>query len=229
MTLVNHLEKEILTRKELVFLIPAYNESNTILSVVNSALKYGDVMVVNDCSNDETANIVSKTDALLINNEVNLGYEKSLVVGIRKGIELGYKYLITLDGDGQLNPHKTFEILNLLKTNAIVVGNRNSKARISEIIAGHISRILFGFQDPFCGLKGYSLKYLSDTTNLYSQESIGTELLIRMAKGQRPISELNIEVIDRQGTQSTFGTNSIKLNIKFLYYFIRIIVKGEKI
>lgn len=215
--------------KDLVFIIPAYNESKTILKVINSALEFGDVTVINDCSTDNTEEIISTTNAFLINNPTNMGYEISLSLGIRSALNRNYSFLITLDGDGQLSPSKTPEILNLLKLNDAVIGNRNLKPRIAEKLSGKITNLIFGFQDPFCGLKAYSLKSLKNTEKLHYNTSIGTELIIRMAKGRKKIKQIDIAVVDRIGSQSTFGKNSLILNIKFLFFFIRTMILSPRI
>lgn len=206
--------------KNCVFVIPAYNEEATIKTVVKQALVYSEVIVIDDCSTDETKNIVLNTSARLFSNNENIGYERSIVEGLNRAISLGFKYAITLDGDGQLNPSYFREFYTTLLGCDMVIGIRNSKPRFSEKIAGFISFVLFRVNDPFCGLKGYNLELLKKTDNLFSTNSIGTELFLRMAKGRRKIKQIKINVNKRNG-HSTFGKNSFYLNLKFLYYFIR--------
>ena len=79
-----------LTNKEgakTAIIIPAFNEANTIANVITSALTLGDVIVVNDCSEDNTKEKIVQSEAILIDNEVNLGYEKSIAVGLRYALD----------------------------------------------------------------------------------------------------------------------------------------------
>ena len=85
--------------------IPAYNETLTIHQVVLEALKFTPhVIVVNDASIDDTANIVQTTDAILINLSQNSGKASALQIGFEKALSLNVEAVITLDGDAQHNP-----------------------------------------------------------------------------------------------------------------------------
>ena len=55
-------------RFKIVIIVPAYNEEKTIYKVVSSLIKYSDVIVVDDCSTDNTSKIAKDCGALLINN-----------------------------------------------------------------------------------------------------------------------------------------------------------------
>ena len=92
--------------------IPAYNETLTITKVVSEALQLTSlVIVVNDASQDDTAELVKQTDAILVNLPVNGGKAKALQIGFDKALEFGAEAVVTLDGDAQHNP---FDIPKLL-------------------------------------------------------------------------------------------------------------------
>ena len=66
---------------EVAILMPVYNEKGTIKKVVKSCLKFGNLIVVNDFSNDGSEKILKKIKSknfFLINNKNNIGYEKSI-------------------------------------------------------------------------------------------------------------------------------------------------------
>ena len=47
--------------KNIVAVIPAYNESNTIVHIIQEVLTYcSKIVVVNDCSTDETKELLEK-------------------------------------------------------------------------------------------------------------------------------------------------------------------------
>ncbi|WP_373019559.1 glycosyltransferase family 2 protein [Thiomicrorhabdus sp.] len=86
-------------------IIPAYNESLTIQTVATSALKYSPwVIVIDDASKDNTAELAKQTDAFVIEHEQNQGKAGAMLSGFNKAIELGADYVITIDGDGQHSP-----------------------------------------------------------------------------------------------------------------------------
>ena len=85
--------------------IPAYNETLTITNVITEALKQSKiVIVVNDASQDDTAELVQKTNAILVDLPVNGGKAKALQAGFEKALSFGVEAVITLDGDAQHNP-----------------------------------------------------------------------------------------------------------------------------
>ena len=88
-------------RSKIVTVVPAYNEEKTISYITRELKNYSDVIVVDDNSLDNTNNLVKKNNVILIRNNKNLGYEKSLNIGLFKAIELDYDYAITFDGDGE--------------------------------------------------------------------------------------------------------------------------------
>lgn len=85
--------------------IPAYNEAATIADIVRRTLRFTElVIVVNDGSNDETAEVLQQLPVTVLNNEQNLGKGKSLMLGANHALKQGAEAVITLDGDGQHRP-----------------------------------------------------------------------------------------------------------------------------
>lgn len=85
--------------------IPAYNEAASIRDVVSRALgQTGLVIVVDDGSEDGTAQTLSDLPVVVLRNPLNLGKGASLMRGLRYALEQGVAAVITLDGDGQHSP-----------------------------------------------------------------------------------------------------------------------------
>lgn len=103
--------------KSIAIIIPAYNEELTIEKVVLDSLLFSSfVIVVNDASIDNTADIVKNTNAILINQAINLGKAKALQAGFEKALSLNVEFVITLDGDAQHNPKDIPKVLHYIKT-----------------------------------------------------------------------------------------------------------------
>ena len=64
-------------------MIPCFNEGNTIYKIYKSASRYGKVLVVNDCSTDNTIQILNKKKIKFLSNDENIGYEASIIKGIK--------------------------------------------------------------------------------------------------------------------------------------------------
>lgn len=82
-------------------IIPAYNEENTIAKTVEAlkSLKEVEVLVVDDCSTDKTAEQASKSGCKVITNPKNLGKGLSLNQALN-GLNFdGYSGILLADGD----------------------------------------------------------------------------------------------------------------------------------
>lgn len=92
-------------KKNLVAVIPAYNEEVAIGSVVLKTRKYVDrVIVVDDGSKDRTAEVAMLAGAEVVRLERNCGKAAALMKGLERARELGYSVVVLLDGDGQHEP-----------------------------------------------------------------------------------------------------------------------------
>lgn len=97
--------------------IPAYNEGTTIADIAERAYQFIDlVIVVNDGSSDNTAEILDRLPVTVLSNPRNVGKGKSLLRGIRHAIEQSAGYIITLDGDGQHRPEDIPRLLDVAAT-----------------------------------------------------------------------------------------------------------------
>ncbi len=86
----------------IVALIPAYNEERFIGSVVLKAQKYADVViVVDDGSLDDTANVASAAGAIVVRHEYNRGKGAALNTGFCYARSMCPRAVVTLDADGQ--------------------------------------------------------------------------------------------------------------------------------
>ncbi len=84
-------------------ILPAYNEQISIGSIVLSAKKYSNrVIVVNDGSTDKTAEIAEIAGAEVISHLENLGKGAALKTGFE--VVNGSDIIVTVDADGQHSP-----------------------------------------------------------------------------------------------------------------------------
>ena len=88
-----------------VVAIPAHDEEAAIAEVVSEAAAYADhVIVIDDGSNDDTADRAREAGAVVIEHAYNRGYGATLRTAFRAGRARGAAHLLTLDGDGQHDP-----------------------------------------------------------------------------------------------------------------------------
>lgn len=104
-------------------IMAAYNASLTIKesieSIINQTYKNWELIIVNDCSTDDTVTIVTKycendSRIKLINNEVNLKVSKTRNEGIKNSI---YRYIAFLDSDDLWHKEKLEKQLIFMQEN----------------------------------------------------------------------------------------------------------------
>ncbi|WP_433630313.1 glycosyltransferase family 2 protein [Halomicrococcus sp. NG-SE-24] len=116
--------------------IPAYNEAATISQVVSESSKYVDnVLVVDDGSQDDTAELAREAGANVVEHEENSGYGAAIKTTFEEADQRNVQHLIIIDGDGQ---HDTSDIPKLIEeqrnSNAeIVIGSRFGEGSKTEM------------------------------------------------------------------------------------------------
>jgi GT2 family glycosyltransferase len=151
-------------------IIPVFNGGKILKECISMALKQDyknkEIIVVDDFSNMETKNILSKINKIkLIENEKNLGSAASLNKGIKKAKG---EYIVTLLQD--CIPYSTSwlrELVNLAKEKEIVaiasrVKNDNKTWDSQDEIIKSITKNKKGFYSPSLDEKGclYKKRYL---------------------------------------------------------------------
>ncbi len=192
-------------RSRVVIVIPALNESASIVGVVEAAARYGIPIVVDDGSTDNTAALATQAGAMVVSHESNQGYDAALNAGFKKAAELGSEIIITIDADGQHDPSLIQKFVNAIDAGAdVVVGIRSRRQRFAEHIFAWYTHWHFGIKDPLCGMKAYRTVVYEVLGHFDAYGSIGTELTIFAAKRGYRLGQIEFEVREREG-QSRFG------------------------
>ena len=112
---------------KIAVVIPAYNEGKVVGTVVSDVCAaYPLVIVVDDCSKDDTGRCAAAAGAIVLRHVVNLGQGAALQTGISYALLQGADLVVTFDADGQ---HRVEDIAVLAETQArtgadVVVGSR---------------------------------------------------------------------------------------------------------
>ena len=169
-------------QKEMLIIIPAYNEEKNIGPVLEALAKpeiaaLADVLVMNDASQDKTEDVVRRHGALVVTQIYNLGYGSGLQMGYKYAVRHGYRYLLQMDADGQHDVSNIPNIYRELTTPDdkgeypdIILGSRftNGWSGYPTSLVKKIAYVLFGcmirigtgrkITDPTTGLQGLSRK-----------------------------------------------------------------------
>ncbi len=114
-----------------VVVIPAYNEDDAIGGVLDAVPSEAcalavDALVVDDGSADRTSEVAARHGALVARLARNCGQGTALRVGYELARELGGRYVVTLDADGQWDPADIPAVLEPLVADEadLVLGSR---------------------------------------------------------------------------------------------------------
>ena len=114
--------------KDVLVIIPVFNESDNISKVISSLkIFFKNILVVDDGSEDNSFSILKNLDVHLIQHPINLGQGAAIETGLNYLLNnKKYKYAVTFDGDGQNYPIDASKMINFAKQNSLdaVVGSR---------------------------------------------------------------------------------------------------------
>jgi glycosyltransferase involved in cell wall biosynthesis len=113
--------------------IPALNEAATIGAVIErlrAAAPELDLLVVDDGSRDETAELARRYGARVVSHPFNLGYGAALQTGYMWADRGGYAYVVQMDADGQHDAADVARLLAPLRAGSadLVIGSRFAAA-----------------------------------------------------------------------------------------------------
>ena len=203
--------------------IPAYNEEKRIGPTLKKIIKYlknnfvnFEIIVVDDCSIDNTANIIfkyKKNNVKYLKNKKNMGKGFS----VKRGL-LSAKYSLVLFSDSDLaTPIEELEkFKNYIKNYDIVIASRNLKdslivvkqpkyrqfmGKIFPLLVNLI--VLRGFKDTQCGFKLFKKNVAKKVVSLqtFNRFCFDVEILFIAKKLGYKIKEAPVIWIDKEGSK----------------------------
>ena len=112
--------------------VPAYNEAQgieltlgQIMDTLQKMEQPGEIIVVDDGSDDETGNVARAAGAKVVRHPINSGYGRSLITGIEIA---NYDTVVIVDADGTYPIEQLPELLSFFRTGFdMVVGARQGR------------------------------------------------------------------------------------------------------
>ncbi len=187
--------------------IPAFNAESTIGQVVKDCLVHVDsVIVCDDGSTDDTAEIAEKNGAEVVKHEKNYGYGAALITLFDKAREKNPDVMVTLDADGQHIPEFIPQLIAPLsygKTD-VVIGSRFlkkdsktpsfRKTGIKIITAATNMERGLKLTDAQSGFRAYSQKAVQLIHPTEYGMSASTEILTKISNKGLKITEVPIVI-----------------------------------
>lgn len=211
-----------------VAIVCAYNEAAHIEAVVLGASQFVPVVVVDDGSRDNTAEVASRAGAWVLRKPKNAGKGAALVTGFRWAVNSGYKAAVCLDGDGQHDTGEIPKFLDLWRLgHQAIFGNRMTDVRtmpparlaVNRLMGTTVSTLAgYRIDDPQCGFRLYSagcMKSLRVKTVRYDAEA---EIAVQVARAGYRIVSIPVKTIYQAAIKSKIRP------IIDTYRFLRIVV-----
>jgi len=187
----NALPRPARGRGRLLVVIPALNEAECIGAVIREARGSGpiDVLVVDDGSSDDTANVAMLGGATVVRAPLWQGAWGAIQTGIRYAVRHGYDAVITMDADGQ---HEAAYLPRLIEAaergaNVVIAACPSRGSRLRHFAWSYFRLITgFEFDDLTSGFRYYDAKacrlLTREEATLLDYQDIGVLLILRHAR-----------------------------------------------
>lgn len=193
-------------------LIPAFNESATLPRVLRQLERHHPelpVVVVDDGSSDQTAQLAEGQGAIVLRHAQNQGYGAALLTGYQFAVRQEVRALIQLDADGQHPPEEVHRLLDALHAGAgdLILGSRYSgrgdyqAGALRGAVLFVLRRVIRGMtglhlQDPTSGFQALNRRCLEQCLNgNFPPDYPDTEVLIRLHREGLAIHEIPVRML----------------------------------
>jgi GT2 family glycosyltransferase len=234
---IEDLLKKQITDKEIMIIIPAYNEAENLkelLQKIPSKIKEKNVgvLVIDDGSKDNTKEVVLQAGHLVAQNKINRGQGAASRLGydvlVRNNIKIG----VTMDADNQQMPEEIERLVEPVLKNQfdLVIGSRvlgttykNTLMRsMGVLFFTRIINLATGLKLTDCssGFKAFNVNKMS-RLNLREAQFQSTEVILEAAKKGLRIGEVPMTVLDRK-----YGTSKKGTDLMYGMYFAKTLLKS---
>ncbi len=218
----------------LLIIVPAYNEEGAVGDVVREVrevLPETPVLVIDDCSADATRTVARGAGAEVLSLPHHLGLGGCVQAGYKLAHELGYDYVIRVDGDGQHDPQEIPKLIEELKKSGceMVIGSRFVDG--SGVYTSFLRRLGIRFfrlvlrpilgqpvYDPTSGFVAVNRAALTVFSRSFPLEYPKIEALVVLQRRAFRFREVPCRVRPRRAGKSTITA------MKSLYYILHVLL-----
>jgi glycosyltransferase involved in cell wall biosynthesis len=215
-------------------IVPAYNEEAAVGNVVRAirdVMPEAPILVIDDCSLDATQQVAREAGAEVLPLPHHLGLGGCVQAGYKLAFELGYEYVIRVDGDGQHDPRDIPRLFEALRTSGceMVIGSRfvaenGSRTGVVRSLGIRFFRMvlrpILGKQvhDPTSGFVGVNRDALQVFSKSFPLEYPEIEALVVLQRKRFRFQEVPCKMRPR-----TTGRSSITA-LKSIYYILHVLL-----
>jgi len=204
----------------LLVIVPAFNEEGAVAEVVREVRQHVPgvpVLVIDDCSRDSTVTVARAAGAEVLSLPHHLGLGGAVQSGYKLAFELGFEYVIRVDGDGQHDPRDIPRILQQLKASGaeMVIGarmgleRRQWRTRRLRALGTRFFRLVLRpilgkpVHDPTSGFVGVNRRALALFSASFPLEYPEIEALVVLQRRRFRFEEVPCEMRPRSAGRSS--------------------------
>lgn len=202
-----------------LLIIPAFNEAGSIGGVIFAVRQHfqGDVVVIDDGSEDDTGALARAAGAVVLRHACNLGIGAAVQTGFIYALQHDYDFVVRQDGDGQHDPSQIPLLLTALERDEadIVVGSRflaregyqsTVVRRVGIFILGIVSALVgTRVTDPTSGYWAVNRRALTVLARSQPDDYPETEALVLASRAGCRVREQPVVMYARIAGRSSIG------------------------
>jgi glycosyltransferase involved in cell wall biosynthesis len=203
--------------RSLLVIVPAWNEQAAVGEVVRSVRRHVPgvpVLVIDDCSTDSTIAVARDAGAEILPLPHHLGLGGCVQAGYKLAHELGFEYVIRVDGDGQHDPRDIHRVLEKLVESdcEMVIGSRISDGfragpirSLGILFFRAVLRPILGkpVHDPTSGFVGVNRRALSVFSRSFPLAYPEIETLVVLQRRRFRFEEIPCKMRPRMAGRSS--------------------------
>lgn len=210
-------------------IIPCFNERESIVGLIADVKKYGyDYLVINDCSTDNTVELLIKNNINYLDLPINLGIAGVTRVGFKYAYDNHYDCVINIDGDGQHLPEYMKSMIDEVESGSdYVVGSRfllEKKPLSMRMLGSRLICLLIRLKtgkkvtDPTSGMRALGRKVIEEfakSMNFFAEPDAFCYLLHHGFA----CKEVQVKMKERETGESYFHSP-----LKSIYYMLSVVI-----
>jgi glycosyltransferase involved in cell wall biosynthesis len=215
-------------------IVPALNEEGavgTVVAATKRIIPEAPVLVIDDCSIDGTALAAANAGAQVLKLPVHLGLGGCVQAGYKLAFEMGFDFVVRVDGDGQHDPADIPRILEALQSTGaeVVIGSRflesgQKHTSVPRSVGITFFRLLLRpilgktIHDPTSGFVGVNRRALEVFSRSFPLAYPEIEALVVLQRKRFRFHEIPCAMLPRKAGKSTITP------LKSLRYMLHVLL-----
>lgn len=231
-----------------LLIIPAFNEVENLQALLVELRQYRsqyDIVVVDDASADQTAQIAESNNVPVLRLAANLGIGGAVQTGFKYAVRNGYDIAVQLDGDGQHDPAWIEHLLKPIASGEMdcVIGSRyvgqdydrDYKTpflrRVGMIFSTAVLFLTTGkkITDTTSGFRALNYRSFEFFAREYPVDHPEAEALLMLHQAKFQFKEIPVKMRGRTSGRSLFTLlKATQYPIRVLVGFLGILLRGPR-